>query len=104
MCEKILTDRKNGMLALLLTVALLVLSLVGVIFGGIMLDADDTNPVAIALFAISMIIFCFGWIPFMGLRVLKPQEALVVTLFGKYVGTLKGEDALGVLELHCFQF
>ena len=26
-----------------------------------------------------------------GLKVLKPQEALVLTLFGKYVGTLKGE-------------
>lgn len=25
------------------------------------------------------------------LRVLKPQEALVLTLFGKYIGTLKGE-------------
>ena len=32
-----------------------------------------------------------GWILFMGLKVLKPQEALVLTLFGKYVGTLKGE-------------
>ena len=30
-----------------------------------------------------------GWIPFCGLRVLKPQEALVLTLFGKYIGTLK---------------
>ena len=26
-----------------------------------------------------------------GLKVLKPQEALVLTLFGKYIGTLKGE-------------
>ena len=26
-----------------------------------------------------------------GLRILKPQEALVLTLFGKYIGTLKGE-------------
>ena len=32
-----------------------------------------------------------GWIALCGLRVLKPQEALVLTLFGKYVGTLKGE-------------
>jgi regulator of protease activity HflC (stomatin/prohibitin superfamily) len=27
----------------------------------------------------------------MGLKILKPQEALVLTLFGKYIGTLKGE-------------
>ncbi|MEG1863145.1 MAG: SPFH domain-containing protein, partial [Oscillospiraceae bacterium] len=30
-----------------------------------------------------------GWIPFMGLKVIKPQEALVLTLFGEYFGTLK---------------
>jgi len=32
-----------------------------------------------------------GWILLLGLKVLKPQEALVLTLFGKYVGTLKSE-------------
>ena len=32
-----------------------------------------------------------GWIALCGLRILKPQEALVLTLFGKYIGTLKGE-------------
>ncbi len=31
------------------------------------------------------------WILFLGLKVIKPQEALVLTLFGKYVGTLKQE-------------
>ena len=31
------------------------------------------------------------WIPLLGLRVLKPQEALALTLFGKYIGTIKGE-------------
>lgn len=36
-------------------------------------------------------IFCLAWIPFLGLKVLKPQEALVLTLFGKYTGTLKGD-------------
>jgi regulator of protease activity HflC (stomatin/prohibitin superfamily) len=34
---------------------------------------------------------CVAWIPLVGLRVLKPQEALALTLFGKYVGSLKGE-------------
>ncbi|MCR5153535.1 MAG: SPFH domain-containing protein [Lachnospiraceae bacterium] len=33
----------------------------------------------------------FGWILLPGLKVLKPNEALVLTLFGKYVGTLKGD-------------
>ncbi len=29
-----------------------------------------------------------SFIPFMGLKVLNPQEALVLTLFGRYTGTL----------------
>ena len=27
----------------------------------------------------------------LGLKLLKPQESLVLTLFGKYIGTIKGE-------------
>ena len=37
---------------------------------------------------------------FLGLRVLKPQEALVITLFGKYVGTLK-EDGFYYVNPFC---
>jgi regulator of protease activity HflC (stomatin/prohibitin superfamily) len=40
---------------------------------------------------IGLVWVCIGWLPFMGLKILKPQEALVLTLFGKYIGTLKGE-------------
>ena len=35
--------------------------------------------------------FCIGWIPFCGLKVLRPQEALVLTLFGRYFGTLRDD-------------
>ena len=87
MNEKILSGKKNGMLVLLCGILLLILAVVGVVFGGIALD-NGGNPV---LFVISMIVVCLGWIPLCGLRVLGPQEALVLTLFGKYVGTLKGD-------------
>jgi len=30
-----------------------------------------------------------GWLIWCGLKILKPQEALVLTLFGKYVGSIK---------------
>ena len=40
---------------------------------------------------IGIVWLSLGWIPFCGLKVLKPQEALVLTLFGKYVGTLKDD-------------
>ncbi len=41
--------------------------------------------------AIGTVWITIGWFPFKGLIVLKPQEALVLTLFGKYHGTLKGD-------------
>ena len=82
MNEKILTGHKNGMAVLLLTIAVYVLSFVG-LFVGI-----ARNP---WLIAVSIVVMSVAWILFLGLRVLKPQEALVLTLFGKYIGTLKGE-------------
>ena len=54
---------------------------------GIMLVSAITELIPLMLLAIIWI--SIGWIPFLGLKVLKPQEALVLTLFGKYVGTLK---------------
>jgi regulator of protease activity HflC (stomatin/prohibitin superfamily) len=86
--EKILKGKKNGMAALLIFGALYIVAFVGLIIGGIMADAgtgSDIVPIVCTVYIL------FGIIPFLGLRVLKPQEALVLTLFGKYIGTLKGE-------------
>ena len=83
--EKIIGKRKNGMPALLLTIILYCIAIVVMIIGGSIMS-DDGNPI---LFIIGFIWVLFGWIPLMGLKVLKPQEALVLTLFGNYVGTLK---------------
>jgi len=47
--------------------------------------------VAITLMIVGGIWILIGWIPYLGLKILKPQEALVLTLFGKYIGTLKGD-------------
>ena len=85
MKEKVLHHSKNGMIVLILTIILGILSILGTVLGGIMLD-NGGNP---ALFIISLVVLCLFWIPIPGLKVLKPQEALVLTLFGKYVGTIK---------------
>lgn len=86
--EIILNKRKHGMAMLLLVLALYVASVCGVVFAA----AADLPPVAFTLVLIVCLVwFVFGWILLCGLKVLKPQEALVLTLFGKYVGTLKGE-------------
>ncbi|MBQ1261091.1 MAG: SPFH domain-containing protein [Clostridia bacterium] len=85
--EKILSDKKHGMRVLLITVAVMVLSLVGVVAFGINMD-NGGSPIP---FAICLIVLCVGWFPLLGLRILKPKEALVLTLFGKYVGTIKDD-------------
>ena len=83
MTEKLLTGKRNGMAVLLVTILLYLIATVVLIFSAI----DGYIP----LIAITTIWLCIGWLPLPGLKVLKPQEALVLTLFGKYVGTLKGE-------------
>ncbi len=86
--EKILKNKQHGMLALILTVLLLFIGIALIIVAAIF---EHKNP---TLFVVSLvvgfIIEFVGWIPLLGLKVLKPQEALVLTLFGKYIGTLKG--------------
>ena len=90
MTEIILKGKKNGMLVLILTILLYIVAVVGSIVGAAM--GDWGGLVA----GICVLYICFGWIPLMGLRVLKPQEALVLTLFGKYKGTLKEEGFYAV--------
>ena len=89
MNEKVLNNKKNGMLvllAVLLGYIIAALGVVGMGFFGRRLGALFV-PVMVVLIAW----LSLGWILLCGLKVLKPQEALVLTLFGKYTGTLKGE-------------
>ncbi len=92
--EKILTKKKNGMLVLCVCVLALFAALAGVIYGGI--NGDNGHDWGWAVLGVSLAVLCLGWIPLCGLRVLKPQEALVLTLFGKYIGTIKGEGFYAV--------
>lgn len=74
MQEKILSNKKNGMLMLLVSVLLYFASIALIVFGAIY---DIT-----LLCVIGILWVCLGWMLFLGLKVLKPQEALVLTLFG----------------------
>ena len=80
--EKILTTKKNGMAALVLTVVLYLCAIAGLVASAVYMIVPGI--------VVSGIWLCLGWIPLVGLKVLRPNEALVLTLFGKYVGTLKG--------------
>ena len=85
--EKILKAKK-GLMPLILLLAAYVLAIVALI-GGI--SIVDNHAFGNVLIAIGLVWIILGWIQFMGVKVLKPQEALVLTLFGKYIGTLKEE-------------
>ncbi|MBR2646080.1 MAG: SPFH domain-containing protein [Clostridia bacterium] len=91
MQEIILTNKKHGMRTLLICVLVEILALAGIIVAAVLDESGYANALWIPLVVVSLIVLCLGWIPLVGLRVLKPQEALALTLFGKYVGTLKGE-------------
>ena len=98
MKEKVLNNKKNGM-AILLLFALLYLAGIGlVIFSGVKLD--DGRMGFLPLLLLGVLWLMVGWVPFLGLKVLKPQEALVLTLFGKYIGTLK-EDGVYFVNPFC---
>ena len=86
MKEIVLNGKKNGMAGLLGVIAIYILGVLGVL-------AFCAHPWGgrIVVLVLSIAVLVLGWIPLCGLKVLKPQEALVLTLFGKYVGTLKGE-------------
>lgn len=81
MQEKILSNKKNGMLVLIMGILLYAASIALTIIGA----AYAITPFLV----IGILWMSFGWVPFVGLRVLKPQEALVLTLFGKYIGTIR---------------
>jgi len=88
--EKII-KAPNGMAVLLLDILLLLLFAAG-FFWGIFLALEGHTVPAVILLVLGGIYDVFvGWILLAGIKVLKPNEALVLTLFGKYIGTLKGE-------------
>ncbi len=77
----------SGMQMLLTLIVLYVLAFVLVIRGAILLeDGNSIGGISLALGTIWLIV---GILPFFGLKILKPNEALVFTLFGKYTGTLR---------------
>ncbi len=89
--EKVLKKNKNGMAMLMLFIALYVAAIAAIVSGAIMTETAESaeSVIAIILIVIGVVYVGLGWIFFLGLKVLKPQEALVLTLFGKYVGTIK---------------
>lgn len=79
----------NGMAVLILNIILMI--------GSVVLFFFKVNSVQFVRMDVLLMIFSalyffiIGPILFAGLKILKPNEALVLTVFGKYYGTLRGE-------------
>ena len=85
--EKVLNLKQNGMMMLIVDILLWIVPV------GLVIMAESMfGTLALVISIVIMVIAYIGAILILpGLKVLKPQEALVLTLFGKYVGTLKSE-------------
>ena len=84
MKEKTLKARA-GMPVLFLSILLYIGAVLLVIWGAVLLEAG--RGIGALPLVVGIIWLVIGFIPFMGLKVIKPQEALVLTLCGRYIGT-----------------
>ncbi|MGN0817791.1 MAG: SPFH domain-containing protein [Candidatus Coproplasma sp.] len=80
----------NGALALLLFILGFIASVALVIFG-ITLSESSGQGAYLALSAVGAIAFILLAVGVNGFKVLAPNEAIVLTFFGKYYGTLKDD-------------
>lgn len=80
---------RPGMPVLLGNIAMYLVTIGLIIWGVILLSAD--KGIGALPLVVGILWAVVGFILFFGLKVVKPQEAIVLTLFGKYIGTLRDE-------------
>jgi regulator of protease activity HflC (stomatin/prohibitin superfamily) len=80
---------RQGMPMLFIFLLLYLISIGLIILGGNLLSKNYSNSIGGLFLTVGIIYSILGFLPFLGFKIIKPQEALVLTLFGKYIGTLK---------------
>ena len=84
--EKNFNPKENGLAAL---IGLLVGDLVLVLaFISAIASLPEGFPLAIAVIT-CIFLFIASLVCYAGIKIIKPQEALVLTLFGNYIGTIR---------------
>jgi regulator of protease activity HflC (stomatin/prohibitin superfamily) len=82
----------NGMAALTLISVGMLAAVAGAIYGGIRLEAGRALALNLGLMGGGILyLSLIGPVLYLGLKVLRPNEALVLTLFGTYIGTVRGQ-------------
>ena len=80
----------SGILMLFVNIIAMVVEVIVFFAGCGLIAVGDLMALAgIVLILLSIIFFVLSCILFAGLKVVKPNEAMVLTLFGKYHGTIK---------------
>ena len=88
--EKVINKKPDGMGVLVINILLYVLAIAGIIFSSMKLEAEIQPVWLHGTIMVVCILYCaVGLFFFAGLKVVRPQEALVLTLFGKYYGSIK---------------
>ncbi len=84
--EKIIAPQKTGGFVLLTLTLAYILAIVGLVWS---LTNINRSNLALSVLIISASYTIIGIILFSGIKIIKPKEALVLTLFGKYAGSIK---------------
>ena len=85
--EQVRAGRSGG--AMLALLALLSLGCIGGIIGGGLLIDDGTPEAGVPLLVVSILALVSCAVCLAGLFVVEPNEARVLVLFGRYIGTIK---------------
>lgn len=105
--EKVLKPR-SGWSVLFLSIILYATAIIGTAQTGMRIDnsygySPMQNSIHVILFVICIAYAALGWIWWLGLKIIRPNEALVLTLFGKYIGTVK-KDGYYFVNPFCSSF
>lgn len=85
--EKILKPIK-GFVPLFLIIVFILASIGLMIMGGILIDEYDSYVLGGVSLVLGILLCIASSISFAGLKVINPNEAMVLSLFGKYIGTI----------------
>ena len=88
--EEKLAPSVSGMAMLILNIILMIAAALAIVYAA-SVGGETPQGTALGLLIAGILYYCIpAWILVMGLKILRPNEAYVLTLFGKYYGTLKG--------------
>jgi regulator of protease activity HflC (stomatin/prohibitin superfamily) len=76
-------------MAFLILTLIVLLAGVGLIIAGAVWIADGAGVANIAMLVLGALLVVIACVMFNGFKIIKPQEALVLTLFGNYKGTIR---------------